>query len=72
MSFFTLSGTVLSLLNTGISAGAELLSFGSRRGHLNVIPISSPQFQSSKIPIVPGNSVGTEAATGRLASRAER
>jgi hypothetical protein len=34
-----------------------LLSFGSRRGHLKiVIPISSPQFQSSKIPIVPSNS----------------
>ena len=32
--FFTLGGAVPSLLNTGISAGAEFFSFGSRRGHL--------------------------------------
>jgi hypothetical protein len=34
VSFFTLGGAVPSLLNTGISAGAEFFSFGSRRGHL--------------------------------------
>ena len=33
VSFFTLGGAVPSLLNTGISAGAEFFSFGSRRGH---------------------------------------
>jgi hypothetical protein len=34
MGFFTLGGAVPSLLNTGISAGAEFFSFGSSRGHL--------------------------------------
>jgi hypothetical protein len=37
VSFFTLGGAVLSLLKTSIGAGAELFSFGSRRGHVGVV-----------------------------------
>jgi hypothetical protein len=43
VSFLTLRGAVLGLLNTGIGVGAELFSFRSRRGHVRiVIPISPP------------------------------
>ena len=43
MSFLTLGGAVLSLLKTGIGAGAELFSFRSRRGHVGVvIPYLAP------------------------------
>ena len=52
--FFTLGGAVPSLLNTGISAGAEFFSFGSRRGIWDRHSYFAPfNFQSSKIPIVP-------------------
>ena len=54
VSFFTLGGAVPSLLNTGISAGAEFFSFGSRRGIWDRHSYFAPfNFQSSKIPIVP-------------------
>ena len=54
VSFFTLGGAVPSLLNTGISAGAEFFSFGSRRGIWDRHSYFAPfNFQNSKIPIVP-------------------
>jgi hypothetical protein len=42
VSFFTLGGAVPSLLNTGMSAGAEFFSFKSRRGHLGIVIAISP------------------------------